>query len=125
MKLFCLTLALAVFGPANPLLSQDVSAVAKDDEATATVADGGSTESERRVLSRVVPFYPQLARNMNLKGNVRVEALVAPDGKVKSVSTRGGHPILIQAAEHAVYKWKWVPTKHETREVIDVRFDPR
>jgi TonB family protein len=125
MKLFCLILALAVFGPANPLLSQDVSAVAKDDEATATVADGSSAESERRVLSRVVPFYPQLARNMNLKGNVRVEALVAQDGKVKSVSTRGGHPILIQAAENAVYKWKWVPTKHETREVIDVRFDPR
>jgi TonB family protein len=81
-------------------------------------------EIDRKVMNRVVPSYPELARSMNLKGSVRLEAVVAPNGKVKSVVVRGGHPVLAQAAEDAIYKWKWAPAKHETREPIEVKFDP-
>ena len=31
--------------------------------------------SKRKVVNRVVPAYPQLARTMNLKGTVRIEVL--------------------------------------------------
>ena len=54
-----------------------------------------------------------------------MDALVASNGTVKSVEVRGGHPVLVQAAQHAIYKWKWAPASYETRELIEVRFDPQ
>ena len=81
-------------------------------------------ESNRRVVDRVVPKYPEIALSMNLKGSVRMDALVAPNGTVKSVVVRGGHPVLVQAAEKAIRKWRWQPAAHETTEPIEIKFDP-
>ena len=78
----------------------------------------------RKVLSRVTPQYPSIARNLSLKGSVRAEAVVEPNGTVKTVEVRGGHPLLVRAAQSAIYKWRWAPAPHETREPIEVRFDP-
>src|SRR4029078_13278681 len=83
------------------------------------------TEGTRRILNRVKPQYPEMARSMNLRGNVKAEAVVEPNGVVKSVEVRGGHPVLVRAAQDAIYKWKWAPASRETREPIEVRFDPR
>src|SRR5437762_14020371 len=80
---------------------------------------------KRKVVNRIVPSYPQLARTMNLKGTVRIEALVAPNGGVKSVAAKGGHPVLLQAAENAVQKWRWEPATHEIHEPIELSFDPK
>ena len=84
-----------------------------------------STESNRKILSRIMPHYPEIARTMSLKGSVRAEALVAPRGIVKSVEVKGGHPLLVRAAQDAIYKWKWAPAAHETREPIEMKFDPQ
>jgi len=43
---------------------------------------------------------------------------------VKSIQVIGGHPVLVDAVQHAVYKWRWAPAAHETRELIEVKFDP-
>ena len=83
------------------------------------------TEGARRILHRVTPQYPEMARSMNLRGNVKAEAVVEPNGVVKSVEVRGGHPVLVRAAQDAIYKWKWAPATRETREPIEVRFDPQ
>src|SRR5437870_13667498 len=80
---------------------------------------------KRKVVNRIVPSYPQLARTMNLKGTVRIEALVAPNGVVKSVSVKGGHPVLVQAAEDADQKWRWEPATTETHEPIEFRLEPK
>ena len=82
-------------------------------------------DSARKIVIRVMPNYPEMARTMNLKGSVKAEALVKPNGVVKSVDVKGGHPVLVRAAEDAIYKWKWEPATHETREPIEVRFDPK
>lgn len=79
----------------------------------------------RKIVSRVTPQYPQMARTMNLAGNVKAEAVVEPNGAVKSVEVKGGHPLLVRAAQDAIYKWRWVPAAHETREPIEVKFEPR
>lgn len=81
-------------------------------------------EAPRKVVSRSVPAYPPLARTMNITGRVRVEALVAGDGTVKSVELKGGHPVFTQAATNAVRKWKWEPATRETHETVELRFDP-
>ena len=93
--------------------------------ASGSFAQHESSESNRKIVNRVVPQYPEIARSMNLAGSVKAEAVVAPNGVVKSVEVRGGHPALVRAAENAIYKWKWAPASHETREPIEVRFDPR
>ena len=70
---------------------------------------GQQTEPDgtRKVLSRVLPAYPELARRTNVSGTVKLDALVASDGKVKATEVIGGNPILVQAAVDAVRKWRF------------------
>jgi TonB family protein len=83
-----------------------------------------AAESARKVVNRVVPAYPDMARSMNLRGNVKVEVVVGPSGAVKSVEIKGGHPVLAKSAENAVFKWKWESAARETRELVEIKFDP-
>jgi TonB family protein len=89
----------------------------------ATFGQQEQSESNRKVVTRVIPQYPEMARTMNLKGSVRAEAVVHPNGTVKSVEVKGGHPVLVRAAQDAIYKWKWAPSSHETREPIEINFE--
>jgi outer membrane biosynthesis protein TonB len=59
---------------------------------------------------------------MALQGVVRMEAIVAPDGSVKTVAVKGGHPVLAQAAVNAVRQWKWQKAVRETIEPVEVKF---
>ena len=80
--------------------------------------------SSRKVVSRVVPSYPQIARNMNLTGAVKLEVVVAANGSVKSIQVLGGSPVFAQPAQSAVREWKWEKTDHESTERVEVRFNP-
>jgi len=83
-----------------------------------------STEASRKVVSRRAPQYPDLARKMQISGTVKVEATVAPSGKVKSTRVIGGSPVLTQAAVDAVQSWKWTATPSESKELIELTFRP-
>lgn len=83
------------------------------------------SSSDRKVLSRVTPQFPALAHSMRIAGNVKLEALVEPTGKVKSVEIKGGHPLLAQSAANAVRLWRWEVAAHETRELVEIHFDPQ
>jgi TonB family protein len=91
----------------------------------ASFAQQEQTESNRKVVNRVTPQYPDMARSINLRGNVKAEALVEPNGVVKSVEVKGGNPVLAKAAQNAIYKWKWAPAARESREPVEIKFDPR
>jgi TonB family protein len=82
------------------------------------------TEVARKVLDRVAPAYPELARRANLRGIVKVEVVIAGNGKVKSVEVKGGSPVLADAAVIAVRKWKWESAPSETRELLEIKFEP-
>ena len=79
--------------------------------------------SDRKVLSRVAPAYPELAKKMHIRGTVRVEAIVRPNGTVKSTRVLGGNPVLVNAAQDAVTKWKFEPAQGETTEVVQLTFE--
>ena len=70
-----------------------------------------------------MPTYPDIAKRMRLTGSVKILATVAPDGKVKAIQPMGGSPVLIQAAEDAVYKWRFASGSAETKELLELRFD--
>jgi TonB family protein len=98
-------IALLTFAP-NHALTQEVS------------------ESGRKVVSKVSPQYPGIARSMKIQGIVRADVLVAPNGKVTSIEVKGGHPLLAQAAQEALRQWKWELASHETHEIVELRFNP-
>ena len=83
------------------------------------------SEGKRKVTNRVLPDYPDMARRMSLRGVVKVDAVVGSNGVVKTVEIRGGHPVLAQAAVNAVRKWKWEPSTHDTKEPVEVKFEPQ
>jgi TonB family protein len=79
-------------------------------------------EGKRKVKSKVAPVYPELAKRMNVTGKVKMEVVIAPDGRVKSVHPLGGHPLLIQACQDAVKEWKFMPAPEESTQVVEFSF---
>jgi TonB family protein len=88
------------------------------------VAQTAETETTRKVLNRVLPVYPTMARNLNLTGTVKLEALVLPNGTVKSIQVKGGNPLLAQAAQNAVREWRWQKSEHDSTEELEFKFHP-
>ena len=80
-------------------------------------------ENGRKLVRKVDPQYPQVAKRMGLGGTVKVVAVVATDGSVKKVEPVGGSPLLVQAAQNAVTQWKFVPGA-ESRETVELHFTP-
>ena len=74
----------------------------------------------RKVKTSVKPAYPDVARQMHITGTVRLEATVAPDGKVRDTRIIGGSPMLAQEASNAVKKWKYEEAPKETVENVEV-----
>ncbi|HET9838629.1 MAG TPA: energy transducer TonB [Candidatus Angelobacter sp.] len=77
----------------------------------------------RKLKNRVEPQYPDLARRNNITGSVRLELLIATDGKVKDIKVLGGNPVLVQAAVTAVTKWKYEPSSEESTIIAKVDFN--
>ena len=79
-------------------------------------------EGKRKVKTRVLPTIPELARRMNITGKVKIEVVIASDGRVKSSRALGGHPVLVQACQDAVKEWKFEPAPEETTQVVEFDF---
>lgn len=105
---------LAIFLLITSALLPYSSVHCQNDQATAS----------RKVINRVVPLYPSLARQMNLTGAVRLLVMVSANGTMKSVEVKGGSPLLVQSAEAALHNWRWEKTDHETSELVEFNFHP-
>ena len=79
----------------------------------------------RKIVRKTSPVYPEIAKRMSLVGTAKIMAIVSPDGTVKSVQSVGGSPVLIQAAQDAVQKWKFAPASAESKEIIEIHFGPQ
>jgi len=63
-----------------------------------------------KVIERRVPIYPDLARRIRLQGDVAVELIISPEGRVESVRMVSGHPMFSQSALDAARNWRFSPT---------------
>ena len=94
-----------------------------------TVVSAQSVQSQptsaRKVLTQVAPEYPGIAKRMNIRGAVKLEVAVRPNGSVKSCRVLGGNPVLLESATKAVSQWKFAPSQNETMEVIQITFAPQ
>jgi len=88
----------------------------------ASAQDNQNEDAKRKVRVRVTPEYPQLAKQMNVTGKVKIEATVAADGHVVSTRVVGGSPLLVNSALDALKKWHFEPAPKETTEVVEFSF---
>jgi TonB family protein len=70
---------------------------------------GGAVQAAK-LVHRVQPDYPQIARNERLQGTVRLHALIAKDGSLARLYVVKGYCSLADSSLKAVSQWRYVPT---------------
>lgn len=63
-----------------------------------------------KAIERRTPVYPPLAKQIHLQGDVSVEVIISPDGRVESARVVSGHPMFAQFAREAALGWRFEPT---------------
>jgi len=81
----------------------------KKEGPKAPVRVGGRVK-EPKVITRVEPIYPLLAKQTHLQGSVIIDAIIDEHGNITQMNVVSGPPLLILAALEAVRKWKYEPT---------------
>jgi protein TonB len=73
------------------------------------ISIGGNVQ-EAMLIHRVIPVYPQLARQARISGEVKYSAIISREGLVQSLTLMHGHPLLVAAALDAIRQWRYRPT---------------
>ncbi|HTA67537.1 MAG TPA: energy transducer TonB [Bryobacteraceae bacterium] len=80
-----------------------------------------------KLLRKIIPEYPSLAKAARVSGVVRLLGVIAKDGTIRNLQLISGHPLLARAALEAVKQWVYQPTLLNGQPVeviapIDVNF---
>ena len=70
----------------------------------------GGNVLEGKIIKRVIPLYPPLARQARISGTVKLHGVIGRDGAVRELQVLSGHPLLIKSAVDAVKQWVYQPT---------------
>ena len=70
---------------------------------------GGNVQSSK-LIQRVEPKYPELAKRARIQGIVLLQVTVGESGNVTDIKVIRGHPLLNDGAVSAVRQWKYSPT---------------
>jgi periplasmic protein TonB len=62
-----------------------------------------------RVIHRVEPVYPQMARMIHVEGTVELTGVIGTDGRIRELKALSGNPLLVKAAIDAVSQWIYAP----------------
>jgi protein TonB len=73
------------------------------------VRQGGDVVAAK-LVKKVIPVYPALARQARVSGTVHLEGILAKDGTIRNLQVLNGHPLLVAAAVDAVRQWVYRPT---------------
>ncbi|PYY19579.1 MAG: hypothetical protein DMG60_03780 [Acidobacteria bacterium] len=81
--------------------------------------------AERQPVKQSLPEYPAILRKLKIGGTVKLNALVAADGTVKTTTIDGGNPVLAEVACNAVKKWKYSASSQATNVPVEMTFDSK
>ncbi len=70
----------------------------------------GGNVQESKLIKRVEPVYPELAKRARVSGVVILQVTVDEEGNVAEIRVMRGHPLLDDEAIRAVKQWKYSPT---------------
>lgn len=71
----------------------------------------GEVEQAGKLIYKVEPIYPPLARQAKIQGTVRMRAVIAKDGTVQDLEVVSGPPLLVRSAIDAAKFWRYLPTE--------------
>jgi len=63
-----------------------------------------------KLLKKVLPVYPPIARQARISGTVELIGIIAKDGTIQQLRAVSGNPLLVPAALDAVRQWIYRPT---------------
>ena len=95
------------------LVAQEPVSVANDEK------------TDRKLVYKVDPVYPQDLKRFYIGGTVRLKIHIAPRGTVESVAPLGGNPALVDSSIAAVKKWKYAPADSSSELTLNLVFNPR
>ncbi len=95
--------------PQAPPVRNDTKPIEKPAPPAAPVAITSELLAAK-LIKKVVPSYPALARRARISGTVRLEGVISKEGTIRNLQVMSGHPLLIPAALEAVKQWLYRPT---------------
>ena len=63
-----------------------------------------------KLVFRIEPTYPVLAKQIGRSGKVELHAIIGEDGTIQSLEAVGGDPMFFASAMQAVKQWRYTPT---------------
>lgn len=120
LLLVCVTPALA--------RQSTASSSAANSQEHARVIPGPSGVGQGTIVHMVKPVYPKAAIAKGIQGTVYFDAVIGPAGHVKKLKLLYGNAMLAKAAEPAIRKWVYKPTKVngqvvQVEKTVNVRFE--
>ena len=96
-------------GVLGGVLSTAAKPVAPAPAKASPIRVGGRVKAPRPIF-QPAPGYPPLARQARIQGQVEIDAILDEQGNVVETKVVSGPPLLYQAAQEALRKWKYEPT---------------
>jgi len=107
--------------PSGSYDSRDSRSVQSDAVPQAGQQSGGALQYGHLVY-RVEPLYPSGAIADHVEGTVKLHAVIARDGTVRSLEPVSGPALLMTAAMNAVREWRYEPSLFETEQEVVIEF---
>ncbi|HEX4662748.1 MAG TPA: TonB family protein [Terriglobales bacterium] len=67
--------------------------------------------TEGKLVRKVLPRYPEMARRAGVSGDVIINATIATDGTLRNLKVTSGSPLLREEALTAAKQWRYSPYK--------------
>ena len=92
-------------------VNESLSHIARPAPPAVTTKPAFRTSSmlQGRLVRRVDPVYPALARYVRIQGQVVLAATISKTGTIEHLQVLSGHPMLVNAALEAVSQWRYRP----------------
>jgi TonB family protein len=108
-KIAALFLLVPTTASGFPAPQDTVTAHGETTEKRQTRIRMGGSVMGAKIVEKVQPVYPPLARQTRIQGTVRLHAIIGRDGSIQQLEVISGHPLLVQSALDAVKKWRYEP----------------
>lgn len=111
--------AIVITTPTAPPPPRTVTHTTAAPVSSVPIRVGGSVQMAK-LIHKVIPQYPALARTARISGVVHLMGTIGKDGTIRNLQLIDGHPMLARAALEAVEQWVYEPTllNGEPTEVI-------
>jgi TonB family protein len=97
-------------GALSGIVSSNLAAPAAPEIPTEGPVKVGGNVKEPRLVSRVMPEYPLVAKQANIQGDVIVKTTIDPKGNVVNMQVVSGPAMLRGPALSALRRWRYEPS---------------